>query len=326
MTGYWDPDRERRRKTEFHELLRPRTVGEQMQELPERVKKFFGEWVMGGSQGKYLRDDGWMILQDYLEGKKRISMVAYQYDVFKATLMQELDSHKVDFLCCLPMAEGKGRDFGETGYSVVSLTVEETMKFLKTLPDIQLSKDFEAFEPMIGGFRDSLLINFFLTVEAIRRGFCDTSIRNTEEFRLYSWYSGFRTNDNQRRGKEEEMAGLEKLQELVWGRYGRSIQTILNANSGAPDLITVFSGFNEYTNVRRTGELDSRASVTYSNLEDYPENREAAVLERPFWYMLIHDYKADKWAMMAIPTNTHNVKVDANDFDKSVLPPSFGKP
>ncbi len=296
-----------------------------MQELPERVKKFFVEWVQGGCQGKYLRDDGWMILQEYLESKKRIGIVAYQYDAFKATLMQELDGHKVDFLCHLLMANGKGQDFGDTGYSVVSLTVEETMKFLTTLPDVQLSKDFVGFEPMIGGFRDSLLINFFLTVEAIRRGMCDTTIRNTEEFRLYNWYSGFRTNDNQQRGREEEMAGLEKLQELVWGRYGRSIPTILNANSGAPDLITVYSGFNEYTNVRRTGELDSRASVTYSNLEDYPENREAAVLERPFWYMLIHDYKADKWAMIAIPTNTHNVKVNANDFDRLALPGSFGK-
>jgi len=253
-------------------------------------------------------------------------MVAYQYDVFKATLMQELDSHKVDFLCDLLLAKGKGDDFGETGYSVVSLTVEETMKFLKTFPDIQFSKDFEAFEPMIGGFRDSLLINFFLRVEAIRRGLCDTTIRSSEEFRLYNWYSGFRTNDNQQRGREEEMAGLEKLQELVWGRHGRSIQTVLNANSGAPDLITVFSGFNEYTNVRRTGELDSRASVTYSNLEDYPENREAVVLERPYWYMLIHDYKADKWTMIATPTNTHNVKVNVKDFDKLALPGSFGKP
>ena len=57
MTGYWDIDRERRRKTEFHEMLRQRTVGEQMQELPERVKKFFAEWARGGHQGKYL-DDG----------------------------------------------------------------------------------------------------------------------------------------------------------------------------------------------------------------------------------------------------------------------------
>lgn len=213
-----------------------------MQDLPERVKKFFVEWVQGGYQGKYLRDDGWMILRDYLESTKRIGMVAYQYDAFKAILMQELDSHKVDFLCHLLMANEKGQDFGDTMYSVVSLSVEETMKFLTTLPDVQLSKDFEGFEPMIGGFRDSLLINFFLTVEAIRRGLCDTTIRNTEEFRLFNWYSGFRTNDNQQRGREEEMAGLEMLQELVWGKYGRSIPTILNANSGAPDLITVFLG------------------------------------------------------------------------------------
>ena len=157
MTGYWDPDRERRRKTEFHELLRRRTVGEQMQELPERVKKFFVEWVQGGYQGKYLRDDGWMILQEYLESKKRIGTVAYQYDAFKATLMQELDGYKVDFLCQLLMANGKGQDFGDTGYSVVSLTVEETMKFLTTLPDVQLSKDFVGFEPMIGGFRTPLI-------------------------------------------------------------------------------------------------------------------------------------------------------------------------
>lgn len=297
-----------------------------MQELPERVKKFFAEWVQGGCQGKYLRDDGWMILQDYLESKKRIGTVAYQYDAFKATLMQELDSYKVDFLCHVLMANEKGQDLGNTGYSVLSLTVEETMKFLMTLPDVQLSKNFEGFEPMIGGFRDSLLINFFLTVEAIRRGICDMTIRNTEEYRLYNWYSGFRTNDNQQRGREEEMAGLERLQELVWGRYGRSVQTILNANSGAPDLITIFSGFNEYTNVRRTGELDSRASVTYSNLEDYPENREAVVLERPFWYMLIHDYKADRWTMIAIPTNAHNVKVNVKDFDSLTLPGGFGKP
>ena len=179
---------------------------------------------------------------------------------------------------------------------------------------------------MIGGFRDSLLINFLLAVERIRRGLCDTRIRNTEEFRLYNWYSTFRTNDNQQRGREEEMAGLERLQELVWSKYGRSVQTVLNANSGAPDLITVCSGFNEYTNVRRTGELDSRASVTYSNLEDYPENREAVASKRPFWYMLIHDYKADKWAMIAIPTNEHNVKVSVDDFDKLALPGSFGEP
>ena len=219
---------------------------------------------------------------------------------------------------------GRGQDFGDTTFSVLSLTVEETMKFLTGVPDAQFAKG-SSFVPWVGGFRDALLINFFLTVEGIRRGMCDTSMRNTEEFRLYNWYSGFRTNDNQQRGREEEMAGLETLQELVWGRYERSIPTILNANSGAPDLITVYSGFNEYTNVRRTGELDSRASVTYSNLEDYPENREAAVSKRPFWYMLIHDYKADKWAMIGIPTNAHNVKVNVNDFDRLALPGSFGK-
>jgi len=295
-----------------------------MQELPERVKKFFGEWARGGHQGKYLKD-GRMVLQGYLENKGAIEVVACQCDAFRDVLTRELDGHKVDFLCHLLTAEGKGRDFGDTTYSVLSLTVEETMKFLTSLPDVQLAKGF-FFVPMIGGFRDSLLINFFLTVEAIRRGMCDTSLRNTEEFRLYNWYCGFRTNDNQQRGREEEMAGLERLQELVWARYGRSVQTVLNANSGAPDLITVCSGFNEYTNVRRTGELDSRASVTYSNLEDYPENREAVTSQRPFWYMLIHDYKADKWAMMAIPTNAHNVKVNVNDFDKLALPGSFGAP
>jgi hypothetical protein len=334
MTGYWDPDRERRRKTEFHEILRPRTVGEQMQELPERVKKFFAEWARGGHQGKYLRGDGRMVLQAYSEDAKRIETAACQYDAFRRILLQELDGYKVDFLCHYLMAIGRGQDFGDTTYAVLSLTVEETMKFLTSLPDVQLAKglpdvqlaeDF-SFVPMIGGYRDSLLINFFLTVEAIRRGMCDTSLRNTEEFRLYNWYSGFRTNDNQQRGREEETAGLERLQELVWARYGRSVQTVLNANSGAPDLITVCSGFNEYTNVRRTGELDSRASVTYSNLEDYPENREAVTSKRPFWYMLIHDYKADKWAMIAIPTNAHNVKVDVNDFDKLALPGSFGAP
>src|SRR5208282_1441455 len=115
MTGYWDPDRERRRKTEFHEMLRQRTVGEQMQELPERVKKFFGEWVRGGHQGKYLRGDGRMILQEYLESKKRIGIVAYEYDAFKAILRQELDSYKVDFLCHLLMANDKGQDFGGAG-------------------------------------------------------------------------------------------------------------------------------------------------------------------------------------------------------------------
>jgi hypothetical protein len=323
MTGYWDPDRERRRKTEFHEMLRQRTVGEQMQELPERVRKFFGEWVRGGHQGKYLKN-GQMVLHGYLESTKRIESVVCQYDAFRDVLMRELDGYKVHFLCFWLMA-GEGPDFGDTTYSVLSLTIEETMKFLMDVPDEQFAKD-SSLAPWVGGFRDSLLINFFLTVEAIRRGMCDTSIRNTEEFRLYNWYSGFRTNDNQQRGREEEMAGLEKLQALVWGRYGRSIPTILNANSGAPYLITVYSGFNEYTNVRRTGELDSRASVTYSNLEDYPENREAVVLERPFWYMLIHDYKADKWAMIAIPTNTHNVKVNVNDFDRLALPGSFGAP
>ena len=325
MTGYWDSDRERRRKTEFHELLRPRTVGEQMQELPERVRKFFGEWAMGGHQGKYLRDDGWMVLQGYLEKTGRIEGVVCEYDTFREVVMRELDLYKVNLLCHLILTLGVGQAYGNTSYTLRSLTVEETMKFLMNVPDEQFAKD-ASLGPWVGGFRDSLLINFFLKVEAIRRGICDTSIRNSEEYRLYNWYSGFRTNDNQQRGREEEAVGLEKLQELVWGRYGRSVQTVLNANSGAPDLITVFSGFNEYTNVRRTGELDSRASVTYSNLEDYPENREAVVLERPFWYMLIHDYKADKWAMIAIPTNTHNVKVDANDFDKLVLPPSFGKP
>jgi len=296
-----------------------------MQELPERVRKFFGEWAMGGHQGKYLRDDGQMFLQGYLESKKRIANAVCEFDTFRDVLMRELDHYKVYFLCHLLLTLGEGKGYGDTPYTVLSLTVEETMKFLMRVPDEQFAKD-ASLGPWVGGFHDSILINFFLKVEAIRRGICDTSIRNSEEFRLYNWYSGFRTNDNQRRGKEEEMAGLEKLQELVWGKHGRSIQTVLNANSGAPDLITVFSGFNEYTNVRRTGELDSRASVTYSNLEDYPENREAAVLERPFWYMLIHDYKADKWTMIAIPTNAHNVKVNANDFDKLALPSSFGKP
>ena len=293
-----------------------------MQELPERVKKFFAEWARGGHQGKYLKN-GSMVLHGYLENTKKVQIVVCQYDTFRDVLMRELDGYKVHFLCLWLMA-GNGPDFGDTTYTALSLTIEETMKFLMDVPDEQFAKD-SSLGPWVGGFRDSLLINFFLTVEAIRRGMCDTTIRNTEEYRLYNWYSGFRTNDNQQRGREEEMAGLEKLQELVWGRYGRSIPTILNANSGAPDLITVYSGFNEYTNVRRTGELDSRASVTYSNLEDYPENREAVVLERPFWYMLIHDYKADKWAMIAIPTNTHNVKVNANDFDKLALPGSFGK-
>ena len=203
-------------------MLRQRTVGEQMQELPERVKKFFVEWVQGGCQGKYLLDDGRMILQDYLEGTKRVGIVAYQYDAFKATLMHELDSHKVDFLCHLLMANGQGQDFGETGLSVVSLTVEETMKFLTTLPDVQLSKDFEAFEPMIGGFRDSLLINFFLTVEAIRRGFCDTTIRNTEEFRLYNWYSSFRTNDNQQRSSAGSQKAPHVPQSFFWPRLWSS--------------------------------------------------------------------------------------------------------
>ena len=254
-----------------------------------------------------------------------MKLVAGQHDAFRLILLQELDGYKVDFLCTLLMANGKGQESGDPNYTSLSLTVEETMKFLTGLPDVQFAERY-SFVPMIGGFRDSLLINFFLTVEGIRRGTCDTSMRNTEEFRLYNWYSGFRTNDNQQRGREEEMAGLEKLQELVWGRYGRSITTILNANSGAPDLITVCSGFNEYTNVKRTGELDSRASVTYSNLEDYPENHEAEVLSRPFWYMLIHDYKADKWAMKDIPTNAHNVKLNVSDFDKLALPGSFGKP
>jgi len=295
-----------------------------MQELPERVRKFFGEWVRGGHQGKYL-DCGRMVLQMYSENTKRMELVACRYDAFREVLLRELDRYKVEALCHFLMASGQGREFGDADYSGLSLTVEETMKFLTSLPDVQLAKGF-SFVPMIGGFRDSLLINFFLTVEAIRRGMCDTSLRNTEEFRLYNWYSGFRTNDNQQRGREEEMAGLERLQDLVWARYGRSVQTVLNANSGAPDLITVCSGFNEYTNVRRTGELDSRASVTYSNLEDYPENREAVTSKRPFWYMLIHDYKADKWAMMAVPTNAHNVKVNVNDFDKLALPGSFGAP
>jgi hypothetical protein len=299
-------------------------VGEQLQELPERVKKFFGEWVRGGHQGKYL-DGGRMVLQMYSENKKRMGRVACQYDAFREVLLRELDRYKVDFLCHLLMANGQGHESGDTNYSGLSLTVEETMKFLTGLPDVQFAEGF-SFVPMIGGFRDALLINFFLTVEGMRRGMCDTSMRNTEEFRLYNWYSGFRTNDNQERGREEELAGLEKLQELVWGMYGRSVQTVLNANSGAPDLITIYSGFNEYTNVKRTGELDSRASVTYSNLEDYPENHEAAVLNRPFWYMLIHDYKADKWAMIAIPTNAHNIKVNVNDFDRLALPDSFGAP
>jgi hypothetical protein len=324
MTGYWDPDRDRRRKTEFHEILRPRTVGEQMQELPERVKKFFGEWARGGHQGKYLKD-GRMVLQGYLENTRAIEIVACQYDAFRDVLTRELDGYKVDFLCHWITAEGKGRGFGDTEYSVLSLTVEETMKFLTSVPDKQFAKG-PSFVPAVGGYHDSLLINFFLAVEAIRRGMCDTSLRNTEEFRLYNWYGGFRTNDNQQRGREEETAGLERLQELVWARYGRSVQTVLNANSGAPDLITVCSGFNEYTNVRRTGELESRASVTYSNLEDYPENREAVTSKRLFWYMLIHDYKADRWAMMAITTNAHNVKVSVDDFDRLALPGSFGAP
>jgi hypothetical protein len=325
MARYWDADREPRRKTEFHEILRRRTVGEQMQELPERVRRFFGEWVRGGHQGKYLHDDGRVVLQGYLESTETIETVARQYGSFRESLLQELDGYEVGFLCHQLMADGKGRAFGDTAYSVFSLTIEETMKFLTGLPDVQFAKG-PSFIPMIGGFRDSILINFFLTVEGIRRGMCDTSMRNTEEFRLYNWYSAFRTNDNQQRGKEDEMAGLEKLQELVWGRYGRSVPTILNANSGAPDLITVYSGFNEYTNVKRTGELDSRASVTYSNLEDHPENREAAVSKRPFWYILIHDYKADKWAMIAIPTNAHNVRVNVDDFDRLALPGSFGAP
>src|ERR1700733_1626254 len=139
MTGYWDPDRERRRKTEFHEILRPRTVGEQMQELPERVKKFFVEWARGGHQGKYLKD-GRMVLQGYLENTSSIEVVACQCDAFRDVLMRELDYYKVDFLCHLLMAEGKGRDFGDTTYSVLSLTVEETMKFLTSLPDVQLAK------------------------------------------------------------------------------------------------------------------------------------------------------------------------------------------
>src|SRR5208283_5129972 len=255
MTGYWDVDRERRRKTEFHEMLRRRTVGEQMQELPERVKKFFGEWVRGGHQGKYLKN-GYMVLQGYLESTKSIEIVVCQYDTFRDVLTRELDTYKVDFLCHWIVAKGEGQEFGDTTYNVLSLTIEETMKLLTDVPDAQFAKG-SSFVPAAGGFRDSLLINFFLTVEGIRRGTCDTTIRNTEEYRLYNWYSGFRTNDNQQRGREEELAGREKLQELVWDRHGRSIPTILNANSGAPDLITVYSGFNEYTNVRRTGELDS---------------------------------------------------------------------
>jgi hypothetical protein len=273
----------------------PKTVKDQMDQLPDRILDYFKDWLDRDRTGERWNDGTYIT-----PGRFRIDVIS--------DLRHE---NEIEFYY-----SGKKQ----------RMTVKECMDFLQSLETLD--------DPGLEGYKENWilgaghhLIAFFREVEEIRRGRCnDMEAKNTSEYRLWHYFQlgGFQTNDNQEVGKSEEELARDKLQAMV---EDEGVYIIHNGTTGAPDLIAVFKETKDFVNVKSTGELVKRASVTYSNVDQCPENFEALALKRPYFYLMVHDRVSDKWALVTVPVGTSRVKVTLGDFVNGLkLPESFGKP
>ena len=301
-----DGRKERKKQSKFDEVLRSKTVGEQMEELPKVIQDYFVEWLEWAKH-----QDAIEVINDYdALGIKSSWIGSFWY---LATIKHNLKSLSIRFI------SREGRDFTPSAnYRSQSMTIRRCMNFLEDKDDIYF----------VNGTQDDRLIDFFKEVEGIRRGSFNLEYQSKDSaaYRLYCYFKngGIEvTNDNQEVGRGEEELAREKLQSIV----EEGVYIIHNGTTGAPDLIAVFRETKDLINVKSTGELSKRASVTYSKVNQYPENLEAKSLGRPYFYLLVHDRFMDRWTMLTVPVDTPRVKVTIGDFQSGLkLPESFGKP